>query len=51
LNPFLALPLGLSLSRDALQRKRVETLEERSAGFHFLFCALMIVSLLVFGGL
>ena len=49
LNPFLALPLGLSLSRDALQRKRVETLEERSAGFHFLFCALMIVSLLVFG--
>jgi 1,4-dihydroxy-2-naphthoate octaprenyltransferase len=49
LPPFLSLPLGFALSRDALQRKRVETLEERSAGYHFLFCALMIVSLLVFG--
>ncbi|MEI6645827.1 MAG: prenyltransferase [bacterium] len=49
LPPFLALPLGLALSRDALQRKKVETLEERAAGHHFLFCSLMIVSLLVFG--
>lgn len=49
LPPFLSLPLGFALSRDALQRKKVETLEERSAGFHFLFCALMIVSLLIFG--
>jgi 1,4-dihydroxy-2-naphthoate octaprenyltransferase len=49
LPPFLSLPLGFALSRDALQRKKVETLEERSAGYHFLFCALMIVSLLVFG--
>ncbi len=49
LPPFLSLPLGFALSRDALQRKKVETLEERSAGHHFLFCALMIVSLLVFG--
>lgn len=49
LPPFLSLPLALALSRDALQRKRVETLEERSAGFHCLFCTLMIVSLLIFG--
>lgn len=49
LPPLLALPLGLALSRDALRRTKVETLEERSAGYHFLFCALMIVSLLVFG--
>jgi len=49
LPPLLALPMGLALSRDALQRKRVETLEERAAGHHFLFCSLMIVSLLIFG--
>ncbi len=49
LPPFLALPMAVALSRDALQRKRVETLEGRSAGHHFLFCTLMIVSLLVFG--
>jgi len=46
--PFLAFPLALGLSRDALKRQRVETLEERSAGCHFLFCLLMVVSLLIF---
>lgn len=49
LPPFLALPMAVALSCDALQRKRVETLEGRSAGHHFLFCLLMILSLLVFG--
>jgi hypothetical protein len=36
------------LSRDAIKRQRVETLEERSAGCHFLFCLLLVVSLLIF---
>lgn len=48
LPPFLALPLAFMLSRDALKRQRVETLEERSAGCHFLFCLLLVVSLLIF---
>jgi hypothetical protein len=49
LPPFLALPLGVALSHDALQRKKVETLEERSAGHHFLFCTLLVASLQIFG--
>jgi 1,4-dihydroxy-2-naphthoate octaprenyltransferase len=48
LPPFLALPLAFMLSRDAIKRQRVETLEERSAGCHFLFCLLLVVSLLIF---
>ena len=35
LPPFLAFPLALGLSRDAVKRQRVETLEERSAGCHW----------------
>jgi 1,4-dihydroxy-2-naphthoate octaprenyltransferase len=46
--PFLAFPLALGLSRDALKRQRVETLEERSAGCHFLFCLLLVGGLLLF---
>lgn len=49
LPPLLALPMGLALSRDAIQRKNVETLEERAAGHHFLFCLLMIGSLFLLG--
>ena len=44
LPPFLAFPLALGLSRDAVKRQRVETLEERSAGCHFLFCLLLVAS-------
>jgi hypothetical protein len=46
LPPFLALPLAFMLSRDAIKRQRVETLEERSAGLHFLFCLLLVGGLL-----
>jgi len=46
LPPFLALPLAFMLSRDAMKRQRVETLEERSAGLHFLFCLLLVGGLL-----
>ena len=48
LPPVLALPMAVALSRDALQRKRVETLEGRAAGHHFLFCLLMILGQFVF---
>lgn len=46
LPPFLALPLAFMLSRDAIKRQRVKTLEERSAGCHFLFCLLLVGGLL-----